>query len=170
MLKLTAIMLLGAGFVCGGRYLAASYINQTEFMRDVLLMISVIRTRLRYDCLPVSDLLRVLCGTDKLKKTDFLFRCLEGVNSGEPFPEAWRNSVESDSRLCRLLGNRKDDFIRLGAEIGATDVEGQMSCCEYYEQIFEKELTLREENEKKYKKLYPLLGLMLGISAVIIIV
>ena len=29
---------------------------------------------------------------------------------------------------------------------------------------------LREENEKKYKKIYPLLGVMLGVSAVIIII
>ena len=170
MLKFTAIALISAGFVSGGRYLASAYAKRAELIADILLMISVIRTRLSYDCLPVSDLLDVLCGTDKLKNLNFLHRCSERVQSEEAFPSAWKNSVESDTVFCAMLGNCKASLIQLGADIGATDIEGQIRCCEYYKQIFEKELADREENRKKYAKLYPSLGVMLGIAAAIIII
>ncbi len=170
MLKLAAVLLLGAGFVCGGQYLALHYTKKAELISDVLLMLSVIHTRLRYDCLPVSDLLRVLCGTEKLKSLEFIRECLAGVEDGVPFPIAWKNAVEEDAMLCSLIDGCKANLINLGEDIGATDVDGQLNCCEYYKQIFEKELTDREENSKKYSKLYPSLGIMLGIAAAIMII
>lgn len=139
-------------------------------MADLILMLSVIKTRLRYDCLPVPELLRVLCGTDKLKNLRFIPECTQRVENGESFPSAWKNSIEADGEFCLLLDNCKAYLIQLGEDIGATDVEGQLGCCEYYEQFFEKELAVREENEKKYAKLYPSLGAMLGIAAAIIII
>lgn len=168
--KLAAMLLFGAGFVCGGKCLAMRYVKKTELISDILLVISVIHTRLRYDCLPVPDLLRVLASTDKLKNLRFIRECLEMLQSGEPFPTAWKNAVESDSELCMMLDNCKSNLIQLGEDMGTTDVEGQLACCEYYRQIFEKELADREENSKKYSKLFPSLGVMLGIAAAIMII
>lgn len=170
MLKITAMVLLGSGFAFGGRYLAAQYVKKSQIISDILLMISVIETQLRYACLPVSDLLRILCNTDKLKNLGFLENCRYKVSCGEPFPVAWKTAVKSEPEFCGLLGDYCNYLVQLGADIGSTDIEGQLSCCEYYKQIFEKELVLREENRKKYSKLYPTLGVMLGISAAIIIV
>lgn len=170
LLKLVSMLLLFAGFTYAGRFFALRHMKKAELISDIMLMLSVIKNRLRYDCLPVPVLLRVLCGTDKLKNLKFLADCAERVESGEAFPSAWRNSVESDRELCGLLDNCKEHLVQLGGDIGATDVEGQLGCCEYYEQFFEKELVFREENGKKYAKLYPSLGVMLGIAAAIIII
>lgn len=170
LLKAAAVILIFCGFCCGGRYLAKTQVKKAEITGDILLMLSVIRTQLCYTCLPLSDLLRILCSTEKLKNLRFLEECRKGVCLGEAFPEAWKNAVEGDAELCSLLSDCKDYLIQLGADMGTTDVEGQLRCCEYYSRIFEKELALREENSKKYSKLYPSLGVMLGISAVIMII
>lgn len=170
MLKLAAMLLLGAGFVFGGKCLATRYVKKTELISDILLMISVIHTRLNYDCLPVPDLLRVLTSTDKLKNLRFIRECIEMLGAGMPFPTAWKNAVEADPEFCLMLDNCKPNLIQLGEDMGTTDVEGQLACCEYYRQIFEKELADREENSKKYSKLYPSLGVMLGIAAAIIMI
>lgn len=170
LLKTAAMLFFFCGFVCAGRFFAFRHVRKAELVADMMLMISVIKTRLSYDCLPVPELLRVLCATEKLTNLRFISECAVKVESGESFPSAWKNAVESDSELCRLLGNCKTYLVQLGEDIGATDVEGQLRCCEYYEQFFGKELELREENQKKYSKLYPSLGAMLGIAAVIIII
>ncbi len=170
LLKFAALVLIASGFFSGGMYLASRQTKKVRVISDILLMISVIETQIRYACLPVSDLLRILCETEKLSSFGFIAECKNKTENGEAFPEAWKNSVENSGELCSLLGEQRSHLLRIGEEIGATDIEGQLGCCEYYKQIFEKELALREENEKKYKKLYPLLGLMLGVSVVIIIV
>lgn len=170
LLKTVAVILICSGFALGGIYFAGRHERRAQIVSDILLMLSVTETQLRYACMPVSDLLRVLCETDKLKNLKFIEKCRSGVESGEPFPDAWRKAVESDAELCPLLRDRSKYLIRLGSDIGATDIESQLGCCEYYKQIFEKELAQCEENRKKYSKLYPALGLTLGISAAIIII
>lgn len=170
MVKTVSILLIASGFFSGGVYFASRYTKKARLISDILLMLSVIETQLRYACLPVSDLLRVLCETDKLSSLSFVFRCREKNCSGEAFPSAWRQAVEDDRELCSLLGGHKKYLVQLGADIGATDIDGQLGCCEYYKQIFEKELALREENEKKYSRLCPALGLMLAVSAAIILI
>ena len=170
LLKFVSILLIASGFFSGGVYFASRQTKKARVIGDILLMLSVIETQLRYACLPVPDLLRVLCETDKLSSLGFIIECKEKNGTGEAFPSAWRQAVEDDRELCSLLGEHKKYLVQLGADIGATDIDGQLGCCEYYKQIFEKELALREENEKKYSKLYPALGLMLAVSAAIIII
>lgn len=170
LLKFAAMLFIGAGFFFGGIYLASRQTKKLQTVQDILLMVSVIETQLRYACLPVSDLLRILCETEKLSGLGFIAKCRGLVAGGEAFPRAWKQAIESDYELCGLLGESRNYLIQLGADIGATDIEGQLGCCEYYKQIFGKELSLHEENEKKYTKLYPALGLMLGVSAAIIII
>lgn len=170
LLKSIAMLFIGAGFFSGGIYLASRQTKKMQVVQDILLMLSVTETQLRYACPPVSDLLRTLCETEKLSALGFAEKCKIAVSNGDAFPDAWKQSVESDYELCGLLGDSKNHLVRFGAELGSTDIEGQLGCCEYYKQIFEKELALREENEKKYTKLYPALGLMLGVSAAIIII
>ena len=170
LLKLLSMFLFFVGFVCAGRLLALHHIKKAELTSDLIMMLSIIKNRLRYDCLPVPELLRVLCGTDKLKNLHFISQCAEKVEKGEAFPSAWEISVESDRELCALLDNCKAYLVQLGEDIGTTNVQGQLACCEYYEQLFKKELAAREENQKKYAKLYPSLGAMLGVAAAIIII
>lgn len=168
--KAAAVILICSGFALGGIYFAGRHEQKVKVISDILLMLSVIETQLRYACMPVSDLLRVLSETDKLKNLKFVVQCRCSMESGEAFPKAWKKAVESDAEICSLLGDRCKYLIQMGFDIGATDIESQLGCCEYYKQIFEKELVQCEENRKKYSNLYPALGLMLGISAAIIIV
>lgn len=170
MFKYASMLLISSGFMLGGMYLASFQTKKTNIINDILLMLSVTETQLRYACLPVSDLMRILCETEKLSALPFLSACKDKLDKNEPFPLAWKQSIEECGELCRLLGNHKDYLIRLGSDIGTTDLEGQLSCCEYYKQIFKKELAVREENSKKYSKVFPTLGLMLGVSAAIIII
>lgn len=170
MLKTMSMVLIAAGFAFGGFGLAAYQTKKTAVIADVLLMITVIETQLRYICLPVSDLLRTLCDNSRLENLCFLKKCKDRVDNGEPFPQAWKESVENENELCRLLSGHCSYLLRLGADIGSTDIQGQLSCCEYYKDIFAKELKEREENGKKYSRLYPTIGLMLGVSAAILII
>ncbi len=170
MVKTAAMVLIAAGFAVGGCCAASFQNKKAKVIEDILLMISVTETQLRYTCLPVSELLKTLCENNRLNGLGFIKKCKEAVESGESFPAAWKSSIENEYALSRLLSDHSGYLIRLGCDIGATDIEGQLGSCEYYKQIFQKELVQREENAKKYSKLYPALGMMLGVSAAILIV
>ena len=83
LLKLAGALLIGSGFFAGGMYFASIQAKKTRIIGDILLMLSVTETQLRYACLPVSDLLRILCETKKLSSLGFLSRCKEKTDEGE---------------------------------------------------------------------------------------
>ncbi|MBQ8763637.1 MAG: stage III sporulation protein AB [Clostridia bacterium] len=170
MLKAAAMVLLAVGFSLAGRWAAAMQKKRVSVISEILLMINVVESRLRYSHLPVSDLLRVLNENTGLSKLGFIKNCREKVCFGEPFPAAWQECVEAETELCRLLPESSKHLASFGADIGSSDLESQLSGCEYYKQIFSAELELEREKSQRYTKLFPSLGLLLGISAAIMIV
>lgn len=170
MIKITAIVLIASGFAFSGCCISSFQRKKAEILGEIVMMISFMQTRLRYECLPLAALLRALEENGKTQNLGFVSVCREKTENGEAFSHAWRESIENDRDLCRLIRNAVSFLIRLGEDLGTTDLEGQLSCCEYYERVFSNELSEREEQNKKYSKLYPALGAMLGIWAAILII
>lgn len=163
------MLLLAAAFALAGRWASSIQEKRVSVMGEIMLMINIIESQLRYSHLPVTDLLRVLCDNPGLTDLGFIKICRERVCFGEAFPDAWKNSVEAETSLCRLLPDSVGVLTAFGTDIGSTDLESQLSGCEYYKQIFFGELETQREKSMKYKKLFPPLGLLLGISAAIFI-
>lgn len=170
MLKAASMVMIAAAFSVGGFAVSAFYAKKAAVVNNMILMVNIIETQLRYACLPVPDLLKILGENDALSDLSFIKCVRERVCFGEPFHEAWSKCVFDDSELCRLLGKTAPYLARLGGDIGASDLESQLSCCEYYRQIFEDELRTRREKSGRYTKLFPPLGLLAGITAAILIV
>ena len=169
MIKITAIIFLALGFSLSGYCLSSVYAKRVEILGDIVMMLEIIQTQLRYARLPLSSLLTLL---ENEKKTGLVFVSVCGklMRSGKTFPDSWRMSIENDRNLCSMLRGVLPHLIRFGESLGTTDLEGQLSCCEYYEHIFRKELEEKEEQSRKYSGLFPTLGIMLGVSAAIIFV
>lgn len=170
MLKISAAVFLIIGFFLAGKWAYSVQEKRVEILNEIMLMLNITESRLRHSHLPVSDLLRVLCENSGLSGLGFIKSCLERVCFGEPFPDAWRKSIECETEFCRLLSEISVSLADFGADIGSTDLESQLSGCEYYKELVARELDLQREKSTRYKKLFPPLGLMLGISAAIIIV
>ena len=165
-----AIVFVASGFAFSGHCIASFQRKRAEILGEIVNMISFMQTRLRYECLPLAALLKSLEDNRKTGNLSFVSACREKTEKGESFSSAWRESIENEKELCGLLRNVIPCLISLGEDLGTTDLEGQLSCCGYYERIFSGELKEREEQNRKYLRLYPALGAMLGIWAAILII
>ncbi len=170
MVRFFAMLFIVLGFAFGGGCIASFHTKRVSLLNDIVFMLSVAETQLRYACIPVNDLLNIFNENNRLKSLIFIKECRERVTSGEAFPPAWNESIQNQKELCFLIRDVLPYLIQFGEDLGSTDLDGQLNCCEYYKQIFLKELAEREEQSKKHSKLFPVLGVMLGISAVIILV
>lgn len=170
MLKIIAALSVAAAFFLGGRYIAFLESEKAALITDVISMISSVENRLRYSCPPLSDVLRALVDSGCGRLSPFVNSCAQAVACGIPFPTAWKESLLNERELCRLLDGEENSLIKLGEALGTTDIEGQLSCCEYYKSIFETELSERREKSVRYSKLFPPLGMLLGISAAIFMI
>lgn len=170
MIKMTAILLIASGFAVSGCCISAFNQRKADTLSDIVMMISFFKTRLRYECLPLVSLLSLLEQNGKTQNLSFVSVCRERTENGESFSVAWRESIENDKTFCRLICGAEASLISLGEDLGTTDLEGQLSCCRYYESVFCDELSKRKELNGKYSKIYPALGAMLGIWAAILII
>ncbi len=127
-------------------------------------MINVMETRLRFSGMPVSELLLAIenAGCNSLT---FISDCRAAVMKGEPFNKAWRESILGSRQFCRLLPEVTAKLVSMGSDIGVTDIEGQLSCCGYYKEIFTAILSEKDEKRKRSAVMFPPLGILLGISA-----
>lgn len=164
MVRFFAVLSIAAAFAFGGKYLAFIAREKAEIIREILQMINVIETRLRFNATPVSQLL-LLVEESGLKRLCFISECREGIENGCVFSEAWKKSISGCGYLCALLPDDMKQLIAMGADIGVTDIEGQLACCGYNRQVFEKSLHEKEEKSRQSAKLFPPLGILLGISA-----
>ncbi len=164
MVRLLAVLSIAAAFAFGGKYLAFVANEKAEIIREILQMINVIETRLRFNATPVSQLL-LLIEESGCKRLGFIKECRIEIENGCAFDKAWEKSIRNSSHLCSLLPEDTKHLIAMGADIGVTDIEGQLACCGYNRQIFEKSLCEKEEKSRQSSKLFPPLGILLGISA-----
>ncbi len=169
MFKITAMILIVSAFSVAGKCLASFQQRRVSVLETVILMITSGESRLRYACLPMSDLLKALNENKSLSELGFIKTCREKVCFGTDFYSAWKESIESETEFCNLLGKSAKSLISMGSELGSTDLEGQLSCCEYYKKIFENDLEEQREKSLKCSKIFPSMGLLLGISAAILI-
>lgn len=153
-----------------GKCAAAFYAGRVRVIREALLLISAAETGIRFAHLTVDRLLRELERNSGFTYLDFMSDCRHLMEQGEAFASAWRKSIEQRGELCSLLGEAKEYVAALGEDIGATDVEGQLSSCDYLKKLLTAELERREEKNRKSSKLFPALGVMLGISAAIMMI
>lgn len=170
MIKTAAAIAVALGFALAGKFAAAFYVGRVRVIREALLLISAAETGIRFAHLTVEQLLRELEKNSGLTYLDFMGECRSLMEQGEAFSSAWRKSIECRGELCSLLGEAKEYVAVLGEDIGATDVEGQLSSCAYCKRMLTDELERREEKSRKSSKLFPALGVMLGISAAIMII
>ncbi len=170
MIKITAVVFVALGISLSGFYFASFYGRKTEILENIVMMIGIIRTQLRYAHLPLQSMLMFLNDNENIKSLGFVSACIKKIESGETFGVSWKESIKGEKELCRLIPESLPYLIQLGENLGTTDIEGQLLCCEYYERIFCKLLEEKEEQSKKYTKLFPALGIMLGVSAAILII
>lgn len=166
MVRLVASVLIALSLALGGSYLAWLDAEKVSRVRSILQMINLIETRLHFCATPVSELL-VMIEDSGCKGLGFAHRCRISVENGESFFYAWEYSIKNDRFLTKLMPDETQKLIDMGADIGVTDIEGQLSYCGYYRQIFEDFLAVNEEKRKRSSKLFPPLGILMGISAAI---
>lgn len=169
MVRLAAAILVGTAFALGGRLIASRDSKKVEAIKDILRMINVMETRLRFSSVPVGELLAAVenGGCDSLT---FITDCRTAVENGEPFNKAWRESILSCKAFCRMLPDESAKLVSMGSDIGVTDIDGQLACCGYYREIFSASLSEKDEKRKHSAVMFPPLGILLGISAALFLI
>ncbi len=135
-----------------------------ETERKIIEEISVL---IRWNSLTLNEIAEELSKNNTFSEFEFIKNLVKNCCSEYSFPKSWEKSVLNDKSFC---AEEKKILLEVGAALGTTDKEGQLSTLELYSLRLEK---LIEEEKEKYKvkgKMYRSLGVTTGAMIGIIII
>ena len=161
--------LLIVGIVCAltGSYFAERLHKRVIMLEKTELMLSVIYNEIKYISLPAVQLVDLLSTKSELKELKFVRACRRYLNEGYAFPESWKKSLSASSS-CSLNRSDTELIISFGENFGTTDNDGQLSKCALYLELLKSNYNEAVNNYSRYSKLFKSLGVLAGLSVIIL--
>ncbi len=144
----------GAGFLAAGRIRTQA--ANTELLTALL---GDFMTYIRYQCLPLEELLAMVAAHPNYTVFSFLRRTSEGFCTAEHPGVLWSEAVEADTAVAAPA---KEILRALGASLGTTDVQGQLAALELHRAQMQALAAEMKKNSHKKGKLYSQLGVLAG--------
>lgn len=165
--------LLGAGLIWTSLiYAGAAYSiklsKRIVLLEKTLLMLQEMEVQIEYLNLPLLALISEIGSRDYLRDLSFLSECRSSVNSGMDFPEAWEQAVKNS--VLNYKREEKDKLLQLGANLGRTDTENQISLLNMHISNFREFLDIAKKQKLKYGSLSFNAGFLLGCMIFVMII
>lgn len=165
MFKLSGVLFIFITFVLLGFYFSGILKRRVEIFRQTRLMTDKISTLIKYRSYSVFE----LC--DEIKHDDILYE-MSFVSFSDtnniPFSELWRESVEKWN--VPLKSNERNIYLEIGAILGTTDKEGQISSLMLFDTEISKMLSEAEKEFSEKSKLIKMLGVLSGAFVSIMLI
>ena len=146
---------------------AKSFSTRVLKLRDLKSAFNIFKTKLEFTYEPVKE---IFCEISELvysNKKNIFKSYVENMNQ-DNFNDAWNLAVAENS-----FSLSKEDIkiiSSFGNLLGKTDIKGQINEIELANNFLDKQIIEAEETRKKNDKLYKSLGVIIGITIVIIFI
>lgn len=163
-LLLIAIFILSAGI---GLLISKMYENRVNELKEFKNILNIIKTKIKFTYEPLGEIFKEI-SKDNSTRIERIFGKMSTQLQYCPVNDVWTSCIqEADISI-----NQEDKNIlkKMGKLLGQTDVEGQLSEIEVTEKFLDMQIEKAEEERKKNQKMYKMLGVVLGLVFVIILV
>lgn len=148
-----------------GNYFALRLGRRLELLKKLELMLEKTELLIRCRSATVYEIAGELCRDKRLEGLDFL----QYINGDGTFHEVWEQSVRKHCPDC-LKGEDIDLLINVGAELGASDIQGQLeSLAMSRSELARITAEVRGEYAKK-ASLYRSMGVLAGAFAAVLLI
>lgn len=144
-----------------GGYSASVKLSQkVRFIEEYLEFIKIVENEIRYNGNYLSEIINKHKGDSVFYL--YINKCHEYIVESQPFPIAWKNAF-SDIKNELSISNELENIINnFGIKLGASDIDGQISHCQYNYELALPYLKSAIEERRAYGKLYSILGICTG--------
>lgn len=104
-----------------------------------------------------------------LIECDCIFRTVTQRNKGECLFKGWKRAVFQDKEKLCLKASDCEVISMLGAELGITDVQGQIKNILHIKELLKKQIEESLDEKKRTSRLYKSMGVALGVFAAVLL-
>ena len=168
-MKYVGLVLLLAAFALAGRIFSSRIKERVRILEKFRLMLKLMQTEIQYVNMPTYELVKNACERKEISDLFFLRDCLMKLDSGMPFDLSWEQAV-CRARPPELESGDIQLILSFGSSLGTTDRDGQLKLCGMYEEMTMQKIAQASERVKTHAALYSKLGIICGLSVVIILI
>ncbi|MBQ7003810.1 MAG: stage III sporulation protein AB [Oscillospiraceae bacterium] len=150
-----------AGFLA-----AAKLRRQAAQMQLLTALLCDFMTYIRYQCLPLEELLNLFAAHPHYRSFRFLHRTAEGFSAAVPPSLLWQEAVAEDAAVPPQA---QAILHALGTMLGTTDAEGQLASLEMYRMQMQTAADEMKEQSHKKGTLYCQLGVLAGAMLALLV-
>ncbi len=153
------MLVTSGGF--GGYLAACRYARKALFLKQYAEFISNVSTQIRFTGCPLSEILKNQFVPEPLGV--YINKCSQLLNH-YPFLEAWNKTFESCAKDTGISKEEEKMILDFGVNLGGSDIEGQITHCEYNTELLKPYLNHAVDDKKTKSKLALILGMCMGLA------
>lgn len=150
-----------------GRVIASRYTNRYQELKECKVALSMLQNQMEYTMKPVSEIFQEI-GKKVKHPIAMLFQKAALYMGENSAAQAWEHSIEEVG--TNLSKEDKAILKDLGNVLGKTDLEGQVKGMQLVQAFLDNQIQDALVEQKKNGKLYKTLGVVGGITIVILLV
>ena len=149
-----------------GILIAKTYKNRVRDLEEIKNALNMLETKMKFTYEPIPEIFREISKNMKQGVSDIFLKASENMKE-HVAGTAWNMALDSSKT------NMKDEDIdilkRLNKLLGKTDIEGQISEINLTNSFLDKQIEKAIKEQEKNEKLYKTLGMITGLTMVIIL-
>ena len=150
-----------------GMSIAKTYENRVNELKEFKNILNVIKTKIKFTYEPIPEIFEQISNTInpdigsifKIASNNMKF-CTAG--------EAWTKAIDMD--ILNISLEDKTILKDLSKMLGKTDLQGQISQIEITSSFIDEQIKKAERAREKNEKMYTKLGVIIGLSIVIVLI
>lgn len=172
LIKLILSLLIVSGCTLVGNIYANSYGERVKLLSHLISTLQMLETEIVYGGTPLPLLLPRVAAKSKTEISDILIDVSDILQQkdGDTFAEAWKRGVNLNSKKSAFHRDDLDLLIILGNNLGTSDRENQVKHIRLSMEDIRRNFEVAVAQQKKNAGLYKHLGLLAGITIVIILI
>lgn len=163
MIRTVGLLMLLIAAALAGNTAAKGLEGRVRRLQMLELFCEAAGSELKYLLPTVKEL---LCSLAQRADFQSLLFLQNAAAAHTPFPESWRNAVETDKTLC---ADEREILRTIGATLGSTELSAQLSALKLCGERFQRLRETAETEVLRRGRLYRSMGILTGIFLVILL-
>ena len=152
-----------------GNYKASQYINRLKELISIKSALNIFENKIKFTQSPLGEILKSIsenCDENNIKN---IFKVLSAeMKKNTNIHKIWEKTINTNT--SNLNEEDKKILIHMGKILGTTDVEGQVSNIKITSSFIDRQIEKAEQEKEKNVKMFRTLGIVSGLTIIIILI
>lgn len=167
MLKLIGMIMIIMTTSLIGTNFSGALTQRVKRLKNIEIMFDTMATLIKFKAATTGEILSELAKDATFDDLIFIHNARSSYEDSNPFPQAWKDGVDSD---ISLKDDEKQLLFSAGRSLGTSDCDGQLSMLEIYRHNIAGMYERAKEESVNKGRLYRSLGVLTGVFISVMLV